>query len=129
MRDAETSVAILQQLTQMGIQLVVDNFGTGYSSLSYLTQFPIDILKIDQSFVQDIDVHGGNNVIVSAIIAMGSSLDQRVVAEGVEGSAQLNFLKDRQCEEGQGYFFSRPLIGEEYAALLTKGISPAELKL
>jgi diguanylate cyclase (GGDEF)-like protein len=129
MRDAETSVAILQQLKQMGIQLVVDNFGTGYSSLSYLTQFPIDILKIDQSFVQDIDVHGGNNVIVSAIIAMGSSLDQRVVAEGVEGSAQLNFLKDRQCEEGQGYFFSRPLIGEEYAALLTKVISPAELKL
>jgi EAL domain-containing protein (putative c-di-GMP-specific phosphodiesterase class I) len=125
MRDAESNAAILQQLKQMGIQLAVDDFGTGYSSLSYLTQFPIDVLKIDQSFVQEIDVYGGNNVVVSAIIAMGSSLDQRVVAEGVEGLAQLTFLKDRQCEEGQGYFFSRPLIGAEYAALLNKGISPS----
>ena len=123
MRDAKGSVAILQQLKQMGIQLAVDDFGTGYSSLSYLTQFPIDVLKIDQSFVQDIDALGGNNVIVSAIIAMGSSLHQRVIAEGVEDSAQLIFLKDRQCEEAQGYFLSRPVVGEQYAALLAQGIS------
>jgi diguanylate cyclase (GGDEF)-like protein len=123
MRDAESSAAILQQLKQMGIQLAVDDFGTGYSSLSYLTQFPIDVLKIDQSFVHDIDADGGNNVIVSAIIAMGSSLHIRVVAEGVEESAQITFLKDRQCEEAQGYFLSRPVIGAQYAALLTNGIS------
>ena len=123
MRDAESSIAILQQLKEMGIQLAVDDFGTGFSSLSYLTQFPIDVLKIDQSFVHDIDAVGGNNGIVSAIIAMGNSLHQRVIAEGVEDSAQLTFLKDRQCEEAQGYFLSRPIIGEQYETLLIQGIS------
>ena len=122
MRDAESSTAILQQLKDMGVQLAVDDFGTGYSSLSYLHQFPIDVLKIDQSFVQDIASIQGNGIIVSAVIAMGTSLKQRVVAEGVEEQAQLAFLKERNCEEGQGYFFSLPLIAEQYAALLAAGI-------
>ena len=127
MRDAESSTAILQQLKYMGVQLAVDDFGTGYSSLSYLKQFPIDVLKIDQSFVQDIGSSNNRNsdhdgIIVSAVIAMGASLKQRVVAEGVEEEDQLAFLKARNCAEGQGYLFSRPLGAEQFAALLASGI-------
>ena len=123
MRDAESSTAILQQLKNIGVQLAVDDFGTGYSSLSYLNQFPIDVLKIDGSFVNEIGSTNGNGIIVKAIIAMGTSLKQRVVTEGVEEQAQLAFLTAQHCEEGQGYFFSRPLIAEQFAALLVSGIS------
>jgi len=123
MRDAESSTTILQQLKNMGVQLAVDDFGTGYSSLSYLNQFPIDVLKIDRSFVANIGSINGNGVIAGAIIAMGASLKQQVVAEGVEEHIQLAFLKERHCEEGQGYFFSQPLIAEQFAELLATGIS------
>ena len=123
MHDAESSTAVLQQLKYMGVQLAVDDFGTGYSSLSYLHQFPIDVLKIDQSFVQDIDSTNANGIIVSAVIAMGTSLMQRVVAEGIEEQVQLAFLKARNCVEGQGYLFSRPLGAEQFAALLETGLS------
>ena len=124
MRDAESSTAILQQLKYLGVQLAVDDFGTGYSSLSYLKQFPIDVLKIDQSFVQDIgSTHYNDGVIVSAVIAMGTSLQQQVVAEGVEEEVQLAFLKAQNCAEGQGYYFSRPLGAEQFAALLATGIA------
>ncbi len=119
MRDVESSNMILQQLKDMGIQLAVDDFGTGYSSLSYLHQFPIDILKIDQSFVQDISYDNG--IIASAIIAMGASLKQLVIAEGIEKQDQLAFLKTQHCEEGQGYFFSRPIVAEQFAQLLATG--------
>jgi len=119
MRDVESSNMILQQLKDMGIQLAVDDFGTGYSSLSYLHQFPIDILKIDQSFVQDISYDNG--IIASAIIAMGASLKQLVIAEGIEKQDQLAFLKTQHCEEGQGYFFSRPVVAEQFAQLLATG--------
>ena len=125
MRDAESSTAILQQLKNMGVQLAVDDFGTGYSSLSYLSQFPIDVLKIDRSFVHDIESANGNAIIVSAVIAMGTSLKQRVIAEGIEHAGQLAFLKERHCEEGQGYFFSRPLVAEQFGALLASGIGNA----
>lgn len=122
MRDAESSTVILNQLKDMGVQLAVDDFGTGYSSLSYLRQFPIDVLKIDRSFVHDIGSAQDNGSIVSAVIAMGNSLNQRVVAEGVEVQAQLDFLKALQCEEGQGYLFSRPLVAEQFATLLATGL-------
>ncbi len=122
MRDAESSTAILYQLKEMGVKLAVDDFGTGYSSLSYLSRFPIDVLKIDGSFVHDIGTINGEGVIVSAVIAMGTSLKQRVIAEGVEMPAQLAFLQAQHCEEGQGYFFSQPLVAEQYAALLAAGI-------
>ena len=123
MRDVESSTEILQQLKEMGVKLAVDDFGTGYSSLSYLKQFPIDILKIDQSFVQDIGAANGNGIIVSAVIAMGTSLKQRVIAEGVEAQVQLDFLKAQHCDEGQGYFFSRPLTAEQFAKLLVTGLA------
>ena len=120
MRDAECSTSILQQLKKMGVKLSVDDFGTGYSSLSYLQRFPIDILKIDQSFVQNIESAKDDGIIVSAIISMGNSLKLKVVAEGVETPSQLAFLKARHCEEGQGYFISHPLTAEKFAALLLK---------
>lgn len=123
MRDAPASAAILWELKEMGVLLAVDDFGTGYSSLSYLRQFPIDVLKIDQSFVRDIGAPHDNGVIVSAVIAMGNSLGQRVIAEGVEHEAQLSFLKEHHCDEGQGYLFSRPLSAAAFGALLAAGIA------
>jgi EAL domain-containing protein (putative c-di-GMP-specific phosphodiesterase class I) len=106
----------------MGVRLAVDDFGTGYSSLSYLHQFSIDILKIAPSFVQDIGRGSDNGIIVSAVIAMGASLKQGVTAEGVETQEQLVFLKIQHCEEGQGYFFSRPMEAEQFAQLLATGL-------
>lgn len=120
MRDAQYSKAILQQLKKMGIKLAVDDFGTGYSSLSYLQKFPIDVLKIDQSFVQNIESINDDGIIVSAIINMGNSLKLRVVAEGVENASQLAFLKARHCEEGQGYFFGHPLAADQFSSNFLK---------
>ncbi len=113
MRDAKASASILQQLKAIGVVLVVDDFGTGYSSLSYLQQFPIDVLKIDQSFVNDIQTVSDEGIIVSAIISMAHSLKLKVIAEGIETPGQLAFLVHRDCQEGQGYLFSRPLSSEQ----------------
>jgi predicted signal transduction protein with EAL and GGDEF domain len=122
MRDAQSSADILRQFKDMGLQLAVDDFGTGYSSLSYLNQFPIDVLKIDRSFVHDIASESGNGIIVSAVIGMGNNLKQRVIAEGVEEQKQLTFLKERECDEGQGYLFSRPLSAQQFTTLLATGL-------
>lgn len=121
MRDADISSGILQQLKDIGVQLAVDDFGTGYSSLSYLLKFPIDVLKIDKSFVHAISTSSG--IIASAMIAMGSSLHYKVVAEGVENQAQLQFLRGEHCEEAQGYLFSRGLLGEQFASLFLANVS------
>jgi diguanylate cyclase (GGDEF)-like protein/PAS domain S-box-containing protein len=118
MADAESTGAILQDLKDIGVHLAVDDFGTGYSSLSYLRQFPIDVLKIDQSFVRQITADPDDSTIVSAIIDMGKNLKQRVIAEGIETQAQLAFLQAHHCAEGQGYLFSRPLPATEFAELL-----------
>lgn len=95
----------------------------GYSSLSYLNHFPIDVLKIDQSIIQDISAGTSNGVIVGAVISMGGNLKQKVIAEGVETHDALSFLKERQCEEGQGYLFSRPLAVEDFEMLFQNGNS------
>jgi EAL domain-containing protein (putative c-di-GMP-specific phosphodiesterase class I) len=118
-RDAEPTTAVLHALKGLGVQIAIDDFGTGYSSLSYLRRFPIDTLKIDRMFVQDTESDAGE-AIVSAVIAMGMSLNKRVVAEGVETQKQIDFLRSRRCVEGQGNFFSRPLAAEKFAALLAK---------
>ena len=117
MQDMEQTTAILRTLKAIGVQIAVDDFGTGYSSLSYLHRFPIDTLKIDQSFVQDSD----GEPIVSAVIAMGTSLKQRIVAEGIETKKQLAFLQSQHCAEGQGYYFGRPVAAEEFATMLESG--------
>jgi EAL domain-containing protein (putative c-di-GMP-specific phosphodiesterase class I) len=96
----------------------VDDFGTGYSSLSYLQKFPLDALKIDQSFVREIGSTPHETTIVRAIISMGRSLNLQIIAEGVETAEDLVFLKAQGCDEGQGYYFSRPVPAEQYAKLL-----------
>jgi diguanylate cyclase (GGDEF)-like protein/PAS domain S-box-containing protein len=122
MKDAESTAAVLQELKMLGVHLAVDDFGTGYSSLSYLQQFPIDVLKIDKSFVHQISGDLNDSAIVSAIIEMGKSLKHRVIAEGIETEEQLAFLRARHCAEGQGYLFSPPVAAVQLAALLQKGI-------
>jgi diguanylate cyclase (GGDEF)-like protein len=118
MENAESTASALQELKMMGVQLAVDDFGTGYSSLSYLRQFPIDVLKIDQSFVHQITADRDGSSIVSAIIHMGKSLKHLVVAEGIETQEQRAYLQTQRCTEGQGYLFSRPLGATQFAHLL-----------
>jgi diguanylate cyclase (GGDEF)-like protein/PAS domain S-box-containing protein len=123
MEHAESTAAVLQELKTMGVHLAVDDFGTGYSSLSYLQQFPIDVLKIDQSFVHRITGDPDDSQIVSAIISMGKSLKHLVVAEGIETQEQSAFLQAQHCAEGQGYLFSRPLAAAQFAHLLQMGLT------
>jgi len=118
MEDAESTASVLQELKRMGVHLAVDDFGTGYSSLSYLRQFPIDILKIDQSFVHQITADPNVSSIVSAIIHMGKSLNHAVIAEGIETQEQRAYLQTQRCAEGQGFLFSRPLGAAQFAHLL-----------
>jgi len=122
MKRVEATGSILATLRAKGIRVAVDDFGTGYSSLSYLRKFPIDALKIDQSFVRQITTYGGETSIVTAIIGMGRSLGLRVIAEGIETPEELAFLQAQQCEEGQGYYFSRPLPPGQFVKLLETGI-------
>ena len=122
MKHAESAESVLKTLRARGVQVAVDDFGTGYSSLSYLRRFPIDALKIDQSFVRQITTTPDETTIVTAVIAMGRSLKLRVVAEGVETREELAFLQAQQCDEAQGYFFSRPVLPEQFAKLLETGI-------
>ncbi len=118
MNNAEEFVATLQKLKAVGIRLAIDDFGTGYSSLNYLKQLPVDRLKVDQSFVRDIFHVGGGATIAEAIITLGHSLGLKVIAEGVETGEQLDFLRRKQCDEFQGYYFSRPLPTDRFLALL-----------
>ena len=99
----------------------MDDFGTGYSSLSYLRKFPIDTLKIDQSFVRQIRGGGDDAAIVTAVISMARSLRKQVVAEGVETQAELDFLRTQDCDDAQGYFFSRPVPAPQFEKLLKRG--------
>src|SRR6185437_28860 len=122
MRDAEAAVVTLVKLKAMGVQLAVDDFGTGYSSFTYLRRFPSDALKLHQSFVQEITADPGDAKIVSAMINIGRSLNQRVIAEGVETREQLNFLQRHGCSEGQGYYFSRPVEAEQAVELFRAGM-------
>ena len=127
MERAESAASVLQTLRARGVQVAVDDFGTGYSSLSYLRKFPIDALKIDQSFVRQITTAPDDTTIVTAVISMGRSLKLRVVAEGVETQEELVFLQAHQCDEAQGYYFSRPVLPEQFAKLLETGISETSL--
>ena len=123
MQDVESTLAVLRALKGMGVGLAIDDFGTGYSSLSYLRQFPIDVLKIDQSFVRDIGSDADDAAIVSAIISMGRNLKLKVIAEGVETQEQLAFLQAHQCEEVQGFYFSQALAADAFAQLLACGMA------
>jgi len=116
MQDVDGTAPILAALKKLGVGLAVDDFGTGYSSLNYLKRLPIDVLKIDQSFVSDIGTDEDDTTIVSAVITLAHSLRMKVVAEGVETEAQAAFLKDRGCDMSQGYWHSRPLPADDLLA-------------
>ena len=122
MRDAESAVRILHALKAIGVQLAVDDFGIGYSSFSYLQRFPLDALKIDRTFINEISAAGEGATILSAMIDIGLSLKHRVIAEGVETVEQLQFLKKKGCSEGQGYLFCHPIIAEKFAEFLKCGV-------
>jgi diguanylate cyclase (GGDEF)-like protein/PAS domain S-box-containing protein len=124
MRDVEHVIELFGQISALGIGIAVDDFGTGYSSLSYLKRFPINQLKIDQSFVRDVTTDSNDAAIVVAILALAHSLGWPVVAEGVESEAQRTFLKDQGCELGQGYLFCKPLIAAELEGALHWHESP-----
>lgn len=116
--NIEETSQLLERLRSLGIQIAIDDFGTGYSSLSYLKRFPIDTLKIDQSFVRDIGVDTDDEAIVTAIVAVAHSLKMGIVAEGIESERQLDFLRKLGCNVGQGYYFSKPLPPEQFTEFL-----------
>lgn len=120
MKDTEQLMTTLYAVKKLGVRIAIDDFGTGYSSLSYLARIPLDTLKIDQSFVRNLDDASNDreNAIISAVIAMGASLKHRVVAEGIETKQQLAFLQSKHCTEGQGYYLSRPVAAEDFTALM-----------
>ncbi|MGU3309706.1 putative bifunctional diguanylate cyclase/phosphodiesterase [Pseudomonas sp. M5A4_2d] len=121
MQNVDDTLTTLREIKTLGVRLSVDDFGTGYSSLSYLRRFPIDVLKIDQSFIRGLSNNSQDAQLISAIISLGKSLDLNIVAEGVETIAQLQFLKAHQCEEGQGFLFSKAVAADEFAQLLQTG--------
>jgi len=121
MQDAQQVIASLQAFRDMGVRLSVDDFGTGYSSLSYLKRFPVDRLKIDQSFVRDLCTDADDVAIAQAVITLGHTLNLRVIAEGVETPEQLAFLRRHQCDEIQGYLFGKPMPAEDFGKLLQSG--------
>ncbi|MET0963534.1 MAG: EAL domain-containing protein [Noviherbaspirillum sp.] len=123
MKDVNQAVDILKDLKRLGVTLSIDDFGTGYSSLAYLKRFPIDILKIDRSFVSDITSDPDDAAIVAAIISLAHNLRLQVIAEGVETREQLGYLRDEGCDQMQGYYFSKPVPYEAFLALMLSGRS------
>jgi EAL domain-containing protein (putative c-di-GMP-specific phosphodiesterase class I) len=120
MEDAERTVTTLQELKGLGVRLAIDDFGTGYSSLSYLHRFPVDVLKIDRSFVDGLGRESEDTAIVRAVIGLAAALRLRVVAEGVETGEQAEALRSLGCELGQGYLYARPLPAEGIEELLAR---------
>jgi diguanylate cyclase (GGDEF)-like protein/PAS domain S-box-containing protein len=122
MQDADSAMETLHALKAIGVQLAVDDFGTGYSSFSYLRKFPLDALKVDRSFINEISAGTDNAAILSALINIGRSLKHRVVAEGIETLEQLDYLRRHDCSEGQGYYFSYPVPAARFAEFLQTGV-------
>lgn len=129
MKNVEHAIAMLRQLGQMGVEIALDDFGTGYSSLTYLKRFPIDAVKIDQSFVRDLEHDASDATIVSTVIAMADNLNLNVIAEGVETEAQLEFLRERGCSEYQGYLFSHPVPADEFARVVRASLGETERRV
>src|SRR5262249_31980303 len=121
MQNADRAIKLLGEIQSRGVRLAIDDFGTGYSSMSLMKQFPVDTIKIDRSFVRDLEVSTEDRAIVSAIISLGKALGLTVVAEGVETSEQIDCLRRHSCDELQGFLFSRPVSPNCIAALLRSG--------
>ncbi|HAD03898.1 MAG TPA: hypothetical protein DCF93_04365, partial [Desulfuromonas sp.] len=116
--DVPRAIETLVELKQRGVRVAIDDFGTGYSSLNYLKNFPVDQVKIDKSFVDDIHKHGNNNVIIASIVSMAHKLNLELVAEGVETEAQRDFLLAHGCTKMQGFYYSRPVEPERFGELI-----------
>ena len=121
MEDFEDTATILKALKELGVRLEIDDFGTGYSSLAYLKRFPVDVLKIDRSFVGGLGQDARNEALVSGIIGLAHALGLKVTAEGVETGEHLARLREMRCDLAQGYHCSKPLPSEEAGALLANG--------
>ena len=120
--DVERAVAMMHGLKKLGVRLAIDDFGIGYSSLAYLKRFPIDTLKIDRSFVSDLEVDPTDQAIVSTVLELGRNLGLTVIAEGVETQAQLDYLTLKNCTGAQGYLIARPMAGEDVVSICTAGL-------
>jgi EAL domain-containing protein (putative c-di-GMP-specific phosphodiesterase class I) len=127
MQNVDRTVEVFTALKDMGVRLAIDNFGASYASLAQIKRFPIDALKIDRSCISDLQQDAENAAITKAIVALGKTLSLTVVAEGVETSEQERFLRDHACDEMQGYFFSKPVTGDQFAALLRERVDAATL--
>lgn len=127
MQDVTNTINTLQAIKKLGVRLAIDDFGTGYSSLSYLQKFPVDVLKIDQSFIRDLSTDSNDAKLVSSIIDLGKNLSLSIIAEGVETAEQLNFLKRHHCEEAQGFYFSKALEPEAFADFLAESMQKKRL--
>ena len=120
MNPTDENLATLRSFKDLGVRIAIDDFGTGYSSLGYLQRFPLDVLKIDRSFIKDLPTSTSDAAITNAILTLAHGLELEVVAEGVETVEQLEFLRDRGCDEGQGYYFGRPLPLAQFKQLLAQ---------
>ena len=120
MQDVDRAIETMKELRALGVRLSIDDFGTGYSSLSALKRFPVERLKIDRSFIQDLPDDEDDRAVASAVISLGQKLNLRVIAEGVETEAQVAFLRENHCDEMQGYHFSRPVAADAIPALLLR---------
>jgi len=118
--DSEKALAILNQFKNMGIKIAIDDFGTGYSSLNYLLKFPVDLIKIDKSFIKNIGIDSSSEALIETILMMAKRLDIKVVAEGIETQEQLTYLYKHNCDYGQGYFLGKPMSRENFHSLLKK---------
>ena len=114
MEDVERSLTLMQEITELGVQIAIDDFGTGYSSLSYIRDFPINTLKIDNTFVRDLPSCSRSVAIAKTVLSLGHGLGLKVVAEGVETVEQLDFLRSVNCDYAQGYFINKPLSGSDF---------------
>lgn len=123
MQDADSTMSLLQKLKKMGVKIAIDDFGTGYSSLSYLQRFPVDTLKIDQSFVAAITTNDDDGILIDAVIGLGRNLRHQVIAEGIETAQQLDFLRKRDCVVGQGYYLNRAMPADRFGAFLRDGMA------
>jgi EAL domain-containing protein (putative c-di-GMP-specific phosphodiesterase class I) len=118
MQDVEQAVETMKELQSLGVQLSIDDFGTGYSSLSALKNFPVARLKIDKSFISDLPTNENDKAVAGAVISLGQKLNLRVIAEGVETDDQVAFLRENNCDEMQGYHFSKPITAQAIEELL-----------
>jgi EAL domain-containing protein (putative c-di-GMP-specific phosphodiesterase class I) len=120
--NTEIAIDTMYDLKNLGVSLSIDDFGSGYSSLSYLKRFPVDYLKIDRSFIKDIESSSKDAAITSAIAVLAHSLDMKIIAEGVENQEQVDYLKQKGCQELQGFLFSRPVAADEIQKIVSENI-------